>query len=477
MKKFLAIMMAGAVVLSMAGMTGCSGNTASGSETAGSSDNSQSVSDSADNADSSAADDSAASATADSSAAEQPGEADSAALPVAMKPDLLSAAIQDKLGLDEQTAAKAAEDMLPLLMYTQGDPVRVAKVIRKLQAGEEVTIAYLGGSITQGTGADNENCYAALTTKWIESQYPDAKVNYVNAGIGATGSYIGVHRCDAQVLSHDPDLVFIDFSVNDESQNNAINKLTYEGLIRKIWKHSSNPGIICIAMTQDNGTSVQDCHGEVTEKYSVPFVSYHDAMLNFLNTNDVQWSDISGDNIHPNMSGHAILSAMLTTYLQYVTDNLDSIGDTDPELAPAGDEGAKYENAVLLTTDEAQPVTTGAFEMKQMEFGGFKNPWIAKLPADAEITDDDAFVIEVEAQNIGLLYAKLTSNAGMADVYVDDELVATINADFTGGWGNYVNFTQVKSFMSSGKHTLKIVPKPGAEGKPFAFYISGITIS
>ena len=477
MKKFLAIMMAGAVVLSMAGMTGCSCNTASGSETAGSSDNSQSVSDSADNADSSAADDSAASATADSSAAEQPGEADSAALPVAMKPDLLSAAIQDKLGLDEQTAAKAAEDMLPLLMYTQGDPVRVAKVIRKLQAGEEVTIAYLGGSITQGTGADNENCYAALTTKWIESQYPDAKVNYVNAGIGATGSYIGVHRCDAQVLSHDPDLVFIDFSVNDESQNNAINKLTYEGLIRKIWKHSSNPGIICIAMTQDNGTSVQDCHGEVTEKYSVPFVSYHDAMLNFLNTNDVQWSDISGDNIHPNMSGHAILSAMLTTYLQYVTDNLDSIGDTDPELAPAGDEGAKYENAVLLTTDEAQPVTTGAFEMKQMEFGGFKNPWIAKLPADAEITDDDAFVIEVEAQNIGLLYAKLTSNAGMADVYVDDELVATINADFTGGWGNYVNFTQVKSFMSSGKHTLKIVPKPGAEGKPFAFYISGITIS
>lgn len=480
MKKFLAIMMAGAVVLSMAGMTGCSGNTASGSETAGSSDNSQSVSDSADsadNADSSTADDSAASATADSSAAEQPGEADSAALPVAMKPDLLSAAIQDKLGLDEQTAAKAAEDMLPLLMYTQGDPVRVAKVIRKLQAGEEVTIAYLGGSITQGTGADNENCYAALTTKWIESQYPDAKVNYVNAGIGATGSYIGVHRCDAQVLSHDPDLVFIDFSVNDESQNNAINKLTYEGLIRKIWKHSSNPGIICIAMTQDNGTSVQDCHGEVTEKYSVPFVSYHDAMLNFLNTNDVQWSDISGDNIHPNMSGHAILSAMLTTYLQYVTDNLDSIGDTDPELAPAGDEGAKYENAVLLTTDEAQPVTTGAFEMKQMEFGGFKNPWIAKLPADAEITDDDAFVIEVEAQNIGLLYAKLTSNAGMADVYVDDELVATINADFTGGWGNYVNFTQVKSFMSSGKHTLKIVPKPGAEGKPFAFYISGITIS
>ena len=464
MKKFLAIIMAGAIVLSMAG---CSGGNSSANSADSDSQQTSAADSSADNSNSADTADSTVS-TADSSASDA---SDSSALPVAMKPDLLSAAIQDKLGLDQQTADKAAEDMLPLLMYTQGNPARIAKVIKKLQAGEEVTIAYLGGSITQGTGADNENCYAALTTKWIENQYPDAKVNYVNAGIGATGSYIGVHRCDAQVLSHDPDLVFIDFSVNDESQNNAINKLTYEGLIRKIWKHSSNPGIICIAMTQDNGTSVQECHGEVTEKYSVPFVSYHDAMLNFLNTNDVQWSDISGDNIHPNMSGHAILSAMLTTYLQYVTDNLDSIDDADPELTPAGDDGAKYENAVLLTTDEAQPVSTGAFEMKAM------NPWIAKLPADAEITDDDAFVIEVEAQNIGLLYAKLTSNAGKADVYVDDELVATIDADFTGGWGNYVQFAQVKSFMDTGKHTLKIVPKAGTEGKPFAFYISGITIS
>lgn len=283
MKKFLAVMMASAMVLAMAG---CSGGSSSVAESSAA--ESQSQSDTLAD-DPSAADESqVAGGTADADAS------DSSALPVAMKPELISAAIQEKLGLDAAAADQAAQDMLPLLMYTQGNPARVAKVIKKLQAGEEVTIAYLGGSITQGTGADGENCYAALTTKWIESQYPDAKVNYVNAGIGATGSYIGVHRCDEQVLSYDPDLVFIDFSVNDESQNNAINALTYEGLIRKIWKHSSNPGIICIAMTQDNGTSVQDCHGEVTEKYSVPFVSYHDAMLNFLNTNTsgVQWSDI-----------------------------------------------------------------------------------------------------------------------------------------------------------------------------------------
>ena len=470
MKKFLAIIMAGAMVLSMAGCSGgnsSANSTDSDSQQTSAADSSADNSNSADNADSTVS-------TADSSASDA---SDSSALPAAMKPDLLSAAIQDKLGLDQQTADKAAEDMLPLLMYTQGNPARIAKVIKKLQAGEEVTIAYLGGSITQGTGADNENCYAALTTKWIESQYPDAKVNYVNAGIGATGSYIGVHRCDEQVLSYDPDLVFIDFSVNDESQNNAINKLTYEGLIRKIWKHSTNPGIICVAMTQDNGTSVQECHGEVAEKYSVPMVSYHDAMLNFLNTNTSGkvWSDISGDNIHPNTAGHAILSAMLTTYLQYVIDNVDSIDDADPQLAAPGDSGEKYENARMLTVEEAQPVSAGAFEKKSMTFGGFSDPWIAKT-ADGTYGDDAALVVEVEAQSIGFLYGKLTSKGGLADIYIDDDFVTTLSADFSGGWGNYVQFTEVKSFMSSGKHTLRIVPK-GVPGESSAFYISAITLA
>lgn len=404
-------------------------------------------------------------------------EENSSSITEKMQNGLLSQALQSALSLDSSAADAAAEKMLPLLMYNEGNPARIAKVIKKLEAGEEVTVAFLGGSITQGTGADNENCYAALTAKWLQEQFPEAKVNYVNAGIGATGSYIGVHRCDAQVLSSDPDLVFIDFSVNDESQNNAINKLTYEGLIRKIWQHSTNPGIICVAMTQDNGTSVQECHGEVAEKYSVPLISYHDAMLDFLSTNssDIQWANISDDNIHPNMAGHAVLSAMLTTYLQAVIDSVDSIDTTDPELAAPGDSGSKYENAKMLTVEEAEPISAGAFAMKEMTFGGFDNPWIAKT-SDGTYADDAALIIEVEAQSIGFLYGKLTSKGGLADIYIDDEFVTTLNADFSGGWGNYVQFTEVKSFMTSGKHTLKIVPK-GVEGESSAFYISAITLA
>lgn len=458
------------MVITMAGCSGSSSTSSSASESTTAASDSAAESDSA----TSAAAEGDTAATADTSS-DADDSAEDYTLPNAMKPDILSAVIQDRLDLDEATATSAAEQMISKLMYTAGNPARIAKVMQKLQNGEEVTVAFLGGSITQGTGADSENCYAALTAKWLQEQYPDATVNYVNAGIGATGSYIGVHRCDSQVLSKDPDLVFIDFSVNDESQNNNINKLTYEGLIRKIWQYSTAPGIICIAMTQDNGTSVQECHGQVTEKYSIPFVSYHDAMLDFLDTQGIEWSNISDDNIHPNISGHAILSAMLKTYLQYIADNLDSIDTTDPELADPGEEGAKYEKAQLITTDDAEPVSSGAFQQKTMDFGGFSNPWVAKS-SDGDFGEDSALVFEVEAQNIGILYGMLISNAGYADIYIDDEFIETISADFSGGWGNYVQFKELKSFEESGTHTLKIVPK-GTEGEPSAFYISGITIS
>ena len=235
MKKFLAVVLAGAMVLAMAGCSGGSDN--SGESAASDSSTTAAASGSAESSaaegteEDSAADTSAA-ATADAPADDNVSE--DITLPNPMKPDLLSAAIQNRLGLDESTATAAAEQMITKLMYTQGNPARIAKVLQKLQNGEEVTVAFLGGSITQGTGADIENCYAARTAKWLQEQYPNATVKYGYAGIGATGSYIGVHRCDTQVLSKNPDLVFIDFSVNDESQNNNINKLTYEGLIRKI---------------------------------------------------------------------------------------------------------------------------------------------------------------------------------------------------------------------------------------------------
>ncbi len=359
--------------------------------------------------------------------------------------------------------------------YNEGNKARLKVFFNKLKSGEEVTVAYLGGSITQGTSAGNDLCYARLTTNWLEEQFPDAKINYVNAGIGATGSYIGVHRADKDVISHSPDLVFVEYSVNDTTERTETNKATYESLLRKLWFSDSTPALVTIAMTQENGTSFQEYHGEIIKKYDLPMISYKNTILDVIEKGYIKWTDISDDNIHPNVPGHALLSGLITDYLQDVIDDLDEIPDTESDFSGVSDVNEKYQNAHFVFSTDTEPAKLGGFKVKPGYFGGFNDPWIIKN-SEGAFTEEDAIEFEVTAKNIGILYGKLTNNSCLIDVYVDEKLAKTIDNDFSGGWGNYAEFDEIISFDTEGSHTVKIVPR-SVTGKASVFYICGLALS
>lgn len=101
-------------------------------------------------------------------------------------------------------------------LLNEGNTSRLAAAMEKAKKGESITVATIGGSITQGTAASNQNsCYASRFFSWWQEKFPECEVNTVNAGIGGTDSYLGVHRADEQLLSYAPDVVVIEFSVND----------------------------------------------------------------------------------------------------------------------------------------------------------------------------------------------------------------------------------------------------------------------
>ena len=82
----------------------------------------------------------------------------------------------------------------------------------------------------------------------------------------------------------------------------------------------------------------------------------------------------------------------------------------------------------------------------------------------------------VLATSTNLFYPCSSTSAVTADVYIDDAVATTLNADFTGGWSNYVECAELKSFDSAGEHTVKIVPK-GLEGKASKFGVSALAIA
>ncbi len=365
------------------------------------------------------------------------------------------------------------EEMKEISVLHEGNRVRLAGFLKKIAAGEEVTVGFIGGSITQGSSAGNNLCYAKLTADWIQDTYPNAKVNYVNAGIGATGSYIGVHRVTNDLLSKKPDLVFVEFSVNDTTEHTQRNIESYDSLLRTIWNYETAPAVITIATVQENGTSFQQYHYDIIKKYDLPMISYGDAILSVIKKGDIAWKEISDDNIHPNVPGHNALSQMLTAYLSDAIADLDSITGAESDFTVKASQ-AGFENGTLLTPINSQPTVSG-FIKKNGYFGGFDGTWIA-LAAAKPYPDDVGLTFEVEAKSIGLLYGKLTnSTATKADIYVDGELVTTIDAAFPGGWGNYVECAHIKSFNETGKHTVKIVPKTREGGS--VFYVSALAIS
>ena len=367
------------------------------------------------------------------------------------------------------------DKMVALSELNMGNQVRLADVMKRAEAGEEITVAYIGGSITQGSSASDDTCYARLTTDWFEDTFPDAKVNYVRAGIGATGSYIGVHRVENDVLSKNPDLVFVEFSVNDTTENTTRNINSYDSLLRKIWNSDSSPAIVCIGMTQDNGTSFQSYHYSVAAQYDLPFISYKNAILHVINEGYIKWTDISDDNIHPNTTGHSVLTQIITHYLAKVNENKDSVSGDESDFSSTGTKDV-YANATLLTPlnfeakDEA-----GTFKAQtDSSFGNFTGFWLARA-GSGEFGGAKLVFENVEAKNIGLLYGEIVGKGAMLDIYVDGVLVATVDANFPNGWGNYTEAVELVSFTESGTHTVEIVPQDS--GSSAAVYITALAVS
>ncbi len=79
---------------------------------------------------------------------------------------------------------------------------------------DEINCVAIGGSITERGGTTLS--YGSLFSDWLEEQ-TGKTVNFYNAGVGGTGSDFGITRVYDSVVTHNPDIVFVEFSVNDRS--------------------------------------------------------------------------------------------------------------------------------------------------------------------------------------------------------------------------------------------------------------------
>lgn len=130
------------------------------------------------------------------------------------------------------TTASFAADEFPLVEAKECRPRNgLPNFLAKANTpGAEVKIGYLGGSITAQPG------WRPKTLAYFQKTYPQAKFSEINAAIGGTGSDLGVFRLKQDVLDHKPDLMFVEFAVNDGGAAPEQIFRCMEGIVRQTWK-------------------------------------------------------------------------------------------------------------------------------------------------------------------------------------------------------------------------------------------------
>jgi len=208
-------------------------------------------------------------------------------------------------------------------------------VAQKIAEGKPITVAYLGGSITAAAG------WRVKSLAWLNKQYPKATFTEVHAAIGGTGSDLGVFRLGFDVLRHKPDLLLVEFAVNDGGADPLQIHRCMEGIVRQTWTANATTDI-CYVYTL-TGDMVKDLtNGKyppaasameaVADHYGIPSVHFgvevtkqvNAGVLIFKADKPADKSEplkadgkiiFSHDNVHPIDAGHAIYSDVLARQL------------------------------------------------------------------------------------------------------------------------------------------------------------------
>ena len=124
-----------------------------------------------------------------------------------------------------------------LAVFASAAPPSLANFAVKAEKREPLSVVFFGGSLTFGANASDPNVtsYRGRMMEWLRGKYPQTPITFHDAAIGGSGSQLGMFRLERDVLRHKPDLVFLDFTVNDGSDETDVQNLaSYETIVRTL---------------------------------------------------------------------------------------------------------------------------------------------------------------------------------------------------------------------------------------------------
>ena len=359
--------------------------------------------------------------------------------------------------------------MIQNSLMAQGNNYRLKKVIEKARAGEDVTLGFIGGSITEGYNAGTENIYAKLVYDFFKETYGTGdNVHYVNAGLSGTPSILGLIRSDRDLFAYEPDIIFIEFAVNDGTSQ--IHNTGYQSLINKSLSMENDPAVILLFSVIETGYTCQDNMNLFGFNYDLTRISVKNAIWNYIEDGSITWDDWSDDESHPNTWGHKMYADFIINYLK-----LADAEKLDEEYTFSDKFSSGFDHTDLIMIDrsvnlpELGLTSTGSFTDKG-DLASFNNGWKYEGTSDT----CEAFTFTYTGKAMYIVFKDTNhSSYGTAEVYVDGAYKMSLDGNSSDGWFNPVTECLLRE-NEAATHTVEIRMKAGEEGKAFSILAFGL---
>ena len=286
-------------------------------------------------------------------------------------------------------------------VMSRGNNARLKNVIARAQSGEEITLATIGGSITEGAGATTyKDCWAARFQREFQKAYGTEAGNniyLVNAGVGGTPSPFGYMRYQREIVDRVPardadglpDIVVIEFSVNDWQE--PTNHRCYESMVKEILDAPNEPAVILLFAVFRNGFNLQDELKRIGKNYDLMMVSVKDGFYDLFDKK-IKKDGFFSDEYHPTSLGHRIYMECL---MQGIRDAAEAETDAMPEVDVKPVYGTDFLGLKTIFGD----TENSAFTVDRGGFTGSDSGSYRNGPVGAEILIDGKVVRIVRGGN------------------------------------------------------------------------------
>ena len=369
-------------------------------------------------------------------------------------------------------------------LVSTGNNYRLKTALEKIKKGEKVTLAALGGSVTEGAGPEKfTDGYAFQFFRALKAAYAPGNgenVVFDGAGLSGTPSQLGIVRYKqdvVDVLGGNPDILIIEFAVNDAGDD--FSARGFEALVRDALSASPETAVIALYSAATYGNTAAQ-KKPIANHYQIPQVDILPVVKKGISSGKVKEKDYYTDNVHPTKDGHKFMSDSLMNLLEVV----DKAAKDSPCAIPA--ESLKNPSfsgmKMILGDDENVKISAGAFNkkdgatqtLKKTNKGDFPQNWYKSASSKGE-----SFKMDITCKNLILTYkvqgSWLSEKFGSADVYVDSKKVGTYDGGAANGWNN-CEARLIIDEKSAAKHSVEIKMAPGSESKGFTIVCMGYSL-